>query len=130
MPVPFAPLLNDIVVSLPSAARTAGGNVVFSTNQITYIALDANVTAFTGGTAPSIALTVDRLGADNVWYNVWAGTPTGSPAAYSIDIGPGFTGSSSFIGNQHAVFTLSARFVWTYSGSPTSVTFSATLMGR
>lgn len=127
MPLPFAPLLNDVLVNLPSAARTAGSNIVFSTNQVTYIALDTSVTAFTGGTGPTIQFTVDRLGADNVWYNIWTSTPVGSPATNSMDIGPGLTNAA---GTQHAVFTTQGRFSWVYTGSPTSITFSATLLGR
>ncbi len=127
MPTPFAPLLNDILVNLPPAARTAGSNIIFSTNQVTYIAMDTSVTAFTGGTGPTIQFTVDRLGADGVWYNVYTSTPVGSPATASVDLGPGFTTAS---GVQHAVFTTQGRFSWIYTGAPTSITFSATLLGR
>lgn len=127
MPLPFAPLLNDILVNLPPAARTAGASIVFSTNQVTYIALDTTVTALTGGTSPTIQFTLDRLGADGVWYNVWTSTTVGSPATNSMDIGPGLTNAA---GSQHAVFTTQGRFSYIFTGTPTSITFSATLLGR
>lgn len=127
MPMPFAPLLNDQLVSLPLAARATGLQVILNTNQVTYIAWDTNVTAFTGGTAPTIAFTLERLGADGVWYMVYNPTPTGSPQTVSTDIGPGFPNAT---GTQHAVFTTQARFTVIYTGAPTSITYSASLLGR
>lgn len=129
MPTPFGPLLNDILVNLPSQAQTAGSNVVFSTNQVTYMALDINVTAFTGGTGPTVVFNVDRLGADGVYYNIW-NLSVGSPTTFTFDLGPGFALSAGINGTQHALFTTQGRFRWSFTGAPTSVTFSASILGR
>jgi hypothetical protein len=129
MPTPFAPLLNDLLVNLPSEAQTAGSNVVFNTNQTTYAALDINITAFTGGTAPTVVFALDRLGADGVYYNIWS-LSVGSPISFTFDLGPGFAFAPGINGTQHAVFTTQARFRWSFTGSPTSVTFAASILGR
>lgn len=127
MPMPFAPLLNDQLVSLPLAARATGLQVILNTNQVTYIAMDTNVTTFTGGTAPTIAFTLERFGADGLWYMVFNSGTVGNPATTSTDIGPGFTSGA---GTQHAVFTTQARFTVIFAGAPTSITYSASLLGR
>ena len=129
MPVPFAPALNDLLVNLPSGAQTAGSNIIFSTNQVTYMALDINVTAFTGGTGPTVVFAIDRFGADGVYYNVWS-LSVGSPTTFTFDLGPGFPNSPGINGTQHAVFTAQGRFRWSFTGAPTSVTFSASILGR
>lgn len=131
MPVPFAPLLNDILVAVPSAAyTTTSGTITFNTNQVTYMALDITITSFTGGTAPNITFFIDRLGpADGVWYNVYStGALTGAGAT-SMDIGPGFAAAT---GTQHAVFTTQGRLRWAFGGtaSPTAVTYSVSAIGR
>lgn len=134
MPMPFAPLMNDALVALPSAAYVAAGSpIVFSTNQITYIAFDVTVTSFTGGTAPNIQFFIDRLGlADGLWYNIMS-TATISTATFNTwDLGPGFASTSPPNGSAHAVFTTQARLRWAFGGTaaPTAVTFSASVIGR
>lgn len=131
MPLPFAPLLNDILVALPSAAyTTASGSITFSTNQVTYMALDITLTSFTGGTTPSISFFIDRLGpADGVWYNVYSSGALTGATTISMDIGPGFAAAT---GTTHAVFTTQGRFRWAFGGavSPTAVTYSVSAIGR
>ena len=119
------------LIALPSAAVTAGNTgTSFSTTSIQFLAVDTNVTAFTGGTSPTVQFFVDRLGADGVWYNVWSGQTVGSPAKNTFDLGPGFATNGPPNGSQHAVFTQTARFGWTFVGAPTSITFSASVVGR
>lgn len=122
---------------LPSAAYTTSipASATFSTDGITYGALDFTLASFTGGTNPSITFLLDRLGADGVWYNVFASAAESSPVAYSVDLSPNVTEQN--VGNQnspaaavHAVFTHQARFRWTFTGAPTSATFSASFIGR
>lgn len=118
------------LMTLPSAARTAAGEVVFSTTNITYLAVDVTVTAFTGGTTPTAQFSVYRLGADGIWYLVSSLPSVNAPGVVTYDLGPGFTTQGLPNGTQHAVFTQSAKFAWTYTGTPTSVTFSASVVGR
>lgn len=128
MPLPFAPLLNDAVVNLPLAAyTTAGSPIVFDTSRWVYGALDINLTAFTGGTTPTIQFGLDRLGADGVWYNSYASSVLNSATALCIDFGPGFATVGSAI---HHVFTTQGRLTWAITGAPTSVTFSMSMIGR
>lgn len=134
MPTPYAPLLNDVLVGLPSAAYTASNSpITFNTNQVTYIAFDFTVTSFTGGTAPSIQFFIDRQGvADGVWYNVLSTSAITSATFNTWDLGPGFTSAAGPNGSIHAIFTNQGRLRWTFGGSvaPTAVTFSASIIGR
>lgn len=126
------------LASLASAAQATSGTLSFSTAGITYVALDMTITSFAGGTSPTIVLNFDRLGADGVWYNVWPGNTTGQsqsatglPVAFSVDIGPtGGTNWSPPNGTQHGIMTTQARFRWSTTGTPTSVTFSMSAIGR
>lgn len=122
---------------LPSAAYTTSipANATFSTAGITYGALDFNVTAFTGGTNPSITFFLDRLAADGLWYNIFASNAETTPVAYSVDLSPSVTAQTTSNPNSpgaaiHCVFTSQGRFRWTFAGAPTSVTFSASIIGR
>lgn len=120
-----------VLATIPQAAYTAAQSpVTFSTAGITYLAVDTTVVSFQGGTSPTIQFLVDRLGADSVWYNVWSGQTSGSPITQTFDLGPGFATAGPPNGSQHAVFTLQARLRWAYAGSPTTVTFSGSVIGR
>lgn len=127
------------LASLPSAAyTTASSPVIFSTAGITFLAVDLTITSFQGGTTPTIVMFLDRLGADTNWYNVWPGNTTGQaqgaaglPVAFSVDVSPnGGTNWSPPNGTQHGIMTNQARFRWTTTGTPTSVTFSLSIIGR
>lgn len=134
MPLAFAALMNDVLVSLPSSAYTTTGSpIVFSTNQISYLAFDVTVTSFTGGTAPTIQFFIDRLGiADGLWYNIVSSQAFSAAGTNSWDIGPGFPSTSPPNGATHAVLTTQGRFRWVFGGTanPTAVTFSASVIGR
>lgn len=122
--------VSTFLTYLPGAQAPNNAGVSFSTAQISYLAVDITVTSFQGGTSPTIQFFVDRLGSDNIWYNVWSSQTTGTAATSSFDLGPGFAASGPPNGSQHAVFTGTARFRWVSTGSPTTVTFSASVIGR
>lgn len=116
---------------VPSAAYTsANTGTAFSTSNITYLAVDMNVTALTGGTSPAVNFFLQRLGADGVWYLVSSLPAISTVSTVTFDVGPGFASTGLPNGTQHAVFTTQARFGWTFTGAPTSVTFSASVVGR
>ena len=128
-------LYPQTIVVLPGPSYTAGNTVVFDTTGLTYGALDITLTSFTGGTAPSATFTLQRQGADGVWYTVWTSGATNSPTVWSIDIGPNTTQQTTGNANApaaavHAVFTAQGRFSYSFAGSPTSVAFTASLIGR
>lgn len=105
----------------------------FSTAGVSSLAFDVTVTSFNGGTAPSIQFFIDRLGADGVWYNILQSQTFTAAGTNSADIGPGFSNSfSPPNGVQHAVLTQQARLRWVFAGTaqPTSVVFSASVVGR
>lgn len=134
MPMPLASLMNDVLfAALPGSILTASGNQTFSTNQISYIAFDVTVTAVTGGTAPTVQFFIDRLSNDgSTWFNVMSTQSFTTAALNSWDLGPGFAATSPPNGAAHAVFTTQGRIRWVFAGTapPTSVTYSASVIGR
>lgn len=120
------------LVALPSAAYTAAQSpAVFSTVGVSELAVDITVSSVTGGTSPTLQFFLERQAADGLWYLI-LNTPPGatSPTSFTFDVGPfslAFGGTNSA---QHMVFTSQARLRWTYAGSPTSFTFSASVFGR
>lgn len=126
------------LLALPSAAYTSSvpAAATFSTTWVKYATLDITLTSFTGGSSPTITFIHERQGADGVWYQILStGALNSAPQTISVDISPSLNGSvtgplSSTI--QHNVYTHSARLRWTFGGvgSPTAVTFSASIVGR
>lgn len=133
-----------LLLYLPSQAYTAPSAPYypFSTQYITNCTFDANVTAFTGGSSPTITFIFERLGADGVWYPVLPASGAGvvtvaAAVTVSMDIGlitQSITGGgvSAVYGSAHNVFTPTSRVRWAFGGTaqPTSVTFSLSLYGR
>ena len=123
------------LVSLPTGSYTAGGAQVFDATYLMHAALDITLTSFTGGATPSVTFGLDRQGADNVWYPVWSSGAATTATVWSIDLCPSITEQT--VGNPnsptaatHVVWTYQGRFRWSFAGSPTSVQFSVSLIGR
>lgn len=114
-------------LTYPSAAQaTANAGTSFSTTAVASLAVDATLTSFTGGTSPALTFFVDRLGADSVWYRLWTSAALTSAGPVSVQLGPFPSGT----GIVTAVLTGTARFGWSTTGTPTAVTFSASVIGR
>ncbi|MCX5209814.1 hypothetical protein OG689_11010 [Kitasatospora sp. NBC_00240] len=126
-----------ISLTYPTSARAAdnAGDSV-DTTKYSALAIDVSVTAFTGGTTPGVTFFLDRLGADGVWYPVWTSGSLTTTGKRSASVGDGMTGGTvtAGVGTGPGAFpaalTTQARFGWTLSGSPTSITFSASLVSR
>ena len=119
--------VDTLYVHASGAETATGQSAAFDTTHITSAALDVNLTALTGGTAPTLTFSLQRLGADGVWYTAWtqaAAMSATGPA--SFELGPSSPAA------QLVIFTTQARLVWTFGGTapPTSVAFSASLIGR
>lgn len=121
---------------LLSAATASGSSGPFDTTWIDAMAVDINITAITGGVTPSITFTLERLGADGIWYtpvSTGAITVTGK---VSIDVasmlGIAIVAAPLTSAAQHLVLGQTTRLSWTFGGGtpPDSVTFSASIIGR
>lgn len=127
--------ISRTLMALLPQSYTAGNTLVFDTTEITYAALDVTLTSFTGGSTPSVTFSLQRQGADGVWYTVWTSGATTTATVWSIDLSPSLTAQTTGNPNApdaavHNVFTASGRFVYSFAGNPTSVQFSASLIGR
>jgi hypothetical protein len=107
-----------------SGAQAAGNSGSLSTAGVGAIEVNVNLTAFTGGTAPTVTFLLDVLGADGVWYQVWTSGAQAAAAAVSQSIGQGC--------QTAAMLTSACRLRWTFGGTvaPATVTFSASIVGR
>jgi len=117
-------------------ATVSGVSAAFNTAGVTAVAVDATAYAQAGGTTPTLTLAIDRQGADGQWYQVWtsgAASLASFPATVTANIGPySGTYAAGTVNFQAAVFTNQARLRWLFGGAPapTSVTFSASVIGR
>ncbi len=110
------------VLNLASQAYTASGNSgQVQTGPLYTLAVDVNVTA-ASGTSPTLALFVDRLGADGNWYPIWSPTALTAAGQLSTSIGPGCAVAE--------VPTNNIRLRWVLGGTSPSFTFSASIIGR
>lgn len=128
----------DVLLKMASAAQTAAGvSAEWDTTNVDSMAIDINVSAITGGAStPGIKFTLERLGADGLWYGpVTSGNVTAT-GNVSIDVssalGVAIVAAPLTSASQHFVPTKRARLSWVFVGGtpPTSVTFSASVVGR
>lgn len=112
------------LINVPSATVTAGGTTGTSTAGVPVgdvreilACFSCTAVAGSGTTVPHI----DTLGVDGVWYHIWSGSAMAAAGTQVASIGVGCATNIS-LGAQ-------IRVSWdTFSG--TSVTFSASVMGR
>jgi hypothetical protein len=120
--------------SHPLASDNTQTFVAFDTRFIQSIALDLAVSAFTGGTTPTITFFVDRLGADGItWTQAWTSGAINAASTVYVDLGPySLTYAAGSVTAQHFVPTGTARLRWAWGGgaNPTAVTWSASVIGR
>ncbi|MFE4867723.1 hypothetical protein [Streptomyces sp. NPDC056682] len=114
------------ITYLSGAQAVSNTGVSFSTAAVSGLAVDATLVSFTGGSSPGITFFVDRFGSDGVWYRVWTSASLTSATTVSVQIGP-FPAATGIV---TAVLTGTARFGWSTTGTPTAVTFSASVIGR
>lgn len=111
-----------ILLNQASAAQTANGNSAdLPVGTFDQLAVDVNVTAVSG-TTPSMTLSVQRKGADGVYYPLWTSAAITAVGVTSTDIGPGLTVAKSIAGL--------VRLVWTITGTTPSFTFSASIIAK
>lgn len=121
-----APTTTTFITYLSGAQAVSNTGVSFSTAAVSGLAVDVTLTGFTGGSSPAVTFFVDRLGSDGVWYRVWTSAALTGAGVTSVQIGP-FPAATGII---TAVLTGTARFGWSTTGTPTAVTFSASVIGR
>lgn len=112
------------VLTLPSAARAtySSGPITLPNYNDLVLAFDVNVTAFTGGTSPTVKFTVSRVGADGVNYVIYNPTALSAAGVFSQSIGVGAQT------NADPGDIIQVDMVTT--GSPTSITFSLSMKAR
>jgi hypothetical protein len=106
------------ILNLPSAARAtySSGQIALPNFNDMVLNLDVNVTAFTGGTSPTVKFTVSRVGADGVLYALYTPGAISTPGVFSQSIGHS--------GQTNADLGDLIQVDMVTTGSPTSITFS------
>jgi hypothetical protein len=122
------------VYALASAAQAAtNAGTSFSTKGFQSLSLDINLASFTGGTTPTVTYFVERQGNDGLWYRIWQSASQSAAAKLSVTIGPNVptvAAGANVAQGVTAGLTSTARFGWSSTGTPTSITFSASIVGR
>ncbi|MEV5944439.1 hypothetical protein [Streptomyces sp. NPDC051994] len=126
VPVTTSTTTSTFITYLSGAQAVSNTGVSFSTAAVSGLAVDVTLTSFTGGTSPTVTFFVDRLGSDGVWYRLWTSAALNGAGVTSVQIGP-FPAATGIV---TAVLTGTARFGWTSTGTPTAITFSASVVGR
>lgn len=83
------------------------------------LAVDVSVSAINAG---NVTFYFDRKGADGVWYPVWSSGALSVPGLASTSLGFGQANQGSF--------GLTGRLRWVLAGGASSVTFSASIVGK
>ncbi|WP_147267258.1 hypothetical protein [Streptomyces sp. SDr-06] len=126
VPVTTSTTTTTFITYLSGAQAVSNAGVSFSTAAVSALAVDITLVGFTGGSSPAVTFFADRLGSDGVWYRVWTSGSLTSAGVTSVQIGP-FPAATGVV---TAVLTGTARFGWSSTGSPTAITFSASVVGR
>lgn len=110
-----------VVLNLASAARASYTAQQFAVGDLTSLKIIFNMTAITGGTTPTVTFKVSSVGADGTVVQLEQAAAANSAFVFDYNIGPGTDGKE--FGN-----TIQVDMITT--GSPTSVTFSASIIGK
>lgn len=126
-PIPTAstsPAASAVLTRADTAAAASGDTGPLAASTIARLAVDISVVSFTGGTAPTITFMIDRQGTDGKWYQLWASAALSAAGPASTSIGDGC--------DIRQVPTGTVRLRWVFGGTgvATSITFSASIVGR
>lgn len=109
-----------VLLNLPSAAR-ATFTQQFAVGGFLSLSMIFNVTAITGGAAPTVTFKVSAVGADGTLVQLEQAAALSAPGIINYSIGPG-------LDNKEFGNLIQVDMVLT--GAPTSVTFSASIIGK
>lgn len=112
--------LARVVLNLPSAAR-ATYSAQFQVGDLRSLSLLFNVSTFTGGTTPTVTFKISAVGADGTLSQLEQVAAISAAGIIAYSIGPGL--DSKEFGNLIQVDMVT-------TGAPTSVTFSASIIGK
>jgi hypothetical protein len=112
----------DIVYNLASAARIVSlDSGPLTVGFYSELAVDVSITAVSG-TTPSATFSVDRQGADLLWYTVYTSAAQTVAGTLSTSVGVGAVTNTAF-GDT-------VRLRWTITGTTPSFTFTASIKGK
>ncbi len=116
-----ASLTNLLILQSTAYTMSGSAPAVNVPLAVSTLAVDVNVTAV-GGTSPTLALFLERQGADGIWYSIWAPAAVTAAGAVSTSVGPGCATPASLTGML--------RLRWQLGGTTPSFTFSASVVAR
>lgn len=110
-----------------TTSRTTSGNSTsfFWSGNVTQVFCGINVTALSGGTSPTITISLQQQDANGV-YQVLSTTPAlNQTGIASFSVGTGMTNGQMISSGQGQY-----RFSWVIAGTPTTCSFQIGLTGR
>ncbi len=120
-PVVFHHSASTVYLFASAAITTGATHGPFNVGPFAELALDINITA-RSGTSPTIQFFIDRIGADNVAYNIYASAAISATGQTSTSIGSGFVINQSF--------GSSMQIRWVTGGTTPSFTTSVSIVGK
>jgi hypothetical protein len=125
--------VNRAPINLSPGATLTGSFVAAGTQTssdiaggtLTELAIDLNVTTITG-TSPTLQLTVNRKGADGVYYQIYQGASINATGKQSVSIGSGFSGSNTAPVSFGNLF----QVVLVAGGTVTSIVYTISIQGK
>ncbi|MFC5799115.1 hypothetical protein [Streptomyces formicae] len=109
-----------------TTARTTSGN----TSTQTWLAnastcwVGVNLTALSGGTAPTVTVSLQQQDANGVWHTLASTSALNAIGTASFSVGAGMsTGQMLRAGGSY-------RFSWVITGTPTECSFQIAMSGR
>jgi hypothetical protein len=106
------------------ATSTSADSGSVGAGLVNAVRLDANVSVVTAG---SIQFFVEALGADTIWYTLWAGSAIAAPGQLSVSISPSLPNAAGPPILQGGIVPDIVRVRWVVVTGP--ITFSAQLVG-
>lgn len=109
-----------------ATSRLVSGNTAgnFWTSNVQQALVGVNVTALTGGTTPTVQISLQQQDANGNWQTIASTAALNAVGMAAFSVGTGMTnGSMLTAGSQY-------RLAWTVTGTPATCTFQISVQGR
>jgi hypothetical protein len=109
-----------------STSRTTSGNTANQTwvSGVSTVFIGVNVTAFTGGTSPTLVVSLQQQDTNGVFQTVANSSTITTTGAVNFSVGAGMTNAAMIpAGGTY-------RFAWTVTGAPATLSFQIGMSGR
>ena len=107
-----------------TTSRLVSGNTTNQTwiNNVASAWVSVNLTALTGGTAPTVLISLQQQDANGIFHTIASGTALSAVGTDQFSMGPGLA-RPVMVGNTY-------RLAWVITGTPATCSFQISVKGR